>query len=82
MTPEVLNPDFLAYLASNTGSDCVHRCQLVKPVLGFETFQLGELIATDGPAALRVPCADYRIMAPKQLPIVGQEAVYLARPLH
>ncbi len=55
--------------------------QFVRPLLGFETFSKGELIATDGDDQIRAPCDHCTILMPTRKPIVGREAVYLARPL-
>ena len=53
----------------------------VRPLIGFETFAKGELIATDGPDEIRAPCDDCTIFMPAQRVIVGREAVYLTKPL-
>ncbi len=53
----------------------------VRPLLGFEVFAKGELIATDGAEEIRAPCDDCTILMPARAPIVGREAVYLARPI-
>jgi len=55
--------------------------RFVRPLIGFETFAKGELIATDGREELRAPCDRCTILMPTQRPIVGRESVYLARPL-
>lgn len=55
--------------------------RFTRPVIGFETFAQGELIATDGPLEIRAPCADCTIFMPAREPIVGREGVYLTRPL-
>ena len=52
-----------------------------RPVIGFETFAKGELIATDGEAEVRAPCDDCTIFMPARTPVVGREGVYLTRPL-
>lgn len=52
-----------------------------RPVIGFETFAKGELIATDGDDEIRSPCDGCTVMMPTREPIVGREAVYLTRPL-
>ena len=52
-----------------------------RPVIGFETFAQGELIATDGPQEIRALCDDCTILMPTREPVVGREAVYLTRPL-
>jgi predicted deacylase len=54
--------------------------RFVRPVVGFETFAAGELIATDGPVEIRAP-EDCTILMPARAPIVGREAVYIARAL-
>ena len=54
--------------------------RFVRPVVGFETFRAGELIATDGPTEIRAP-EDCTILMPARAPIVGREAVYIAREL-
>jgi predicted deacylase len=53
-----------------------------KPLLGFETFAQGELIAIDGDRELRAPCDGCTILMPTRKPVPGREGVYLARPLH
>jgi predicted deacylase len=55
--------------------------QFVRPLLGFETFQQGELIATDDDTEIRALCDDCTILMPTRVPIVGREAVYLSRPI-
>ena len=55
--------------------------RFARPVLGFETFAKGELIATDGPHEIRALCDACTVLMPTREPIVGREAVYLARPL-
>lgn len=53
-----------------------------RPLVGLETFDRGELIATDGEAGeIRSPCDRCTVMMPTRQPIVGREAVYLTRPL-
>jgi len=52
-----------------------------RPVIGFETFAKGELIATDGPLEIRAPCDDCTIFMPARAAIVGREGVYLTKPL-
>ncbi len=53
----------------------------VRPLVGFEVFAKGELIATDGQGEIRAPCDECTIFMPTREPIVGREAVYLTRPL-
>jgi predicted deacylase len=55
--------------------------RFVRPLIGFETFAKGELIATNGPDEIRAPCDDCTIFMPAQRVIVGREAVYLTKPL-
>jgi predicted deacylase len=52
-----------------------------RPLVGFEEFSQGELIATDGPDEIRAPCDHCTIFMPARSVIVGREAVYLTRPL-
>jgi predicted deacylase len=52
-----------------------------KPLLGFETFAEGELIAIDGDEEVRAPCNDCTILMPTRKPGVGREGVYLSRPV-
>ena len=52
-----------------------------RPLVGFETFAQGELIATDGGEAIHAPCDDCTVMMPTRRAIVGREAVYLTRPM-
>ena len=53
----------------------------VRPLLGFEVFAKGELIATDGPHEIRALCDRCTVMMPTRQGIVGREAIYLTRPL-
>lgn len=55
--------------------------RFVRPLIGFETFDAGELIATDGPDEIRALCDDCTVLMPARLPIAGREGVYLARPI-
>jgi predicted deacylase len=54
--------------------------RFTRPVVGFETFAKGELIATDGATEIRAP-EDCAILMPARAPIPGREGVYIARPL-
>jgi predicted deacylase len=54
--------------------------RFTRPVVGFESFAAGELIATDGGQEIRAP-EDCTILMPTRQPIVGREGVYLARRL-
>ena len=55
--------------------------RFTRPLMGFETFAEGELIATDGAEEIRAPCKDCTVLMPARAPIVGREGVYLARPI-
>ena len=55
--------------------------RFVRPLIGFETFAKGELIASQGADEIRAPCDDCTVFMPAQRVIVGREAVYLTRPL-
>lgn len=55
--------------------------RFVRPLVGFETFDAGELIATDGADEVRAPCGRCTVLMPTRQPIVGREGVYLARPI-
>jgi predicted deacylase len=55
--------------------------RFVRPLVGFETFNEGELIATDGEREIRAPCANCTVLMPARVPIVGREGVYLSRPM-
>ena len=54
---------------------------LVRPLVGFEVFAKGELIATDGAEEIRAPCDGCTVMMPARTAIVGREGVYLTRPV-
>jgi predicted deacylase len=53
-----------------------------RPLIGFETFADGELIATDGELEIRAPCDDCTVFMPARQVIVGREGVYLTKPMH
>lgn len=55
--------------------------RFVRPLIGFEVFAKGELIATDGDEEIRALCDDCTVFMPARTPIVGREGVYLTRPL-
>ncbi len=55
--------------------------RFVRPLVGFETFDSGELIAIDGDDQVRAPCDRCTVLMPTRKPIVGREGVYLARPM-
>jgi predicted deacylase len=52
-----------------------------RPLIGFETFGPGELIATDGPDCIHAPDGGCTVLMPARVAIVGREGVYLARRL-
>ncbi len=54
--------------------------RFTRPLVGFETFKQGELIATDGDTEIRAP-EDCAILMPARVPIPGREGVYIARPI-
>jgi len=53
----------------------------VRPLIGFETFAKGELIATNGAEEIRAPVDGCTVFMPAQRVIVGREAVYLTKPI-
>lgn len=55
--------------------------RFARPLVGFEVFAKGELIATDGPDEIRAPCDDCTILMPASDIVVGKEAGYLTRPI-
>lgn len=55
--------------------------RFARPLVGFETFAEGELIATDGNTEIRALCDNCTVLMPTRAPVVGREAVYLAQPL-
>jgi predicted deacylase len=55
--------------------------RFTRPVIGFETFAKGELIAVDGDQPIHAPCDDCTLFMPTREPVVGREGVYLTRPL-
>ena len=55
--------------------------RFTRPVVGFETFAKGELIAMDGDEPIHAPCDDCTLFMPTREPMVGREGVYLTRPL-
>ncbi|MCB1998665.1 MAG: succinylglutamate desuccinylase/aspartoacylase family protein [Burkholderiaceae bacterium] len=55
--------------------------RFVRPLVGFETFDKGDLIATDGDREVRALCDQCTVLMPTRQPIVGREGVYLARPI-
>ena len=55
--------------------------RFVRPLVGFETFAQGELIATDGDEEIRALCDDCTVLMPARRAIVGREGLYLTQPL-
>jgi predicted deacylase len=55
--------------------------RFTRPLIGFETFAAGELIATDGDEHIVSPCDDCTVLMPTRAPVVGREGVYLSRPM-
>ena len=55
--------------------------RFTRPLVGFERFGDGELIATDGEQEIRALCPDCTVFMPARKPIVGREGVYLTQPL-
>ncbi|MDM0046495.1 succinylglutamate desuccinylase/aspartoacylase family protein [Variovorax dokdonensis] len=55
--------------------------RFTRPLVGFETFAQGDVIATDGEQRIVAPCDHCTVFMPTREPIVGREAVYLTRPL-
>lgn len=53
--------------------------RFARPLIGFETFAAGELIARQGDEEIRAPGGGCTVLMPTREPIVGREAVYLAR---
>ena len=52
-----------------------------RPVVGFEVFDKGELVYTDGEHEVRSPVDGCTIFMPSREATVGKEAVYLTRPI-
>ncbi len=53
----------------------------VRPLVGFETFARGEVIAHEGGQPIVAPCDDCTVFMPTREPMVGREGVYLTQPL-
>jgi predicted deacylase len=53
----------------------------VWPLVGFEVFAKGELIATDGAEEIRAPCDNCTVMMPARTAVIGREGLYLTRPV-
>lgn len=54
--------------------------RFVRPLVGLETFEAGELIAVDGAEEIRAPCDGCTVFMPSRQPRVGREALHLTRP--
>ncbi len=52
-----------------------------RPLVGFEVFAKGELIATDGAEKIHAPCDHCTVMMPARTAVIGREGVYLTRPI-
>lgn len=52
-----------------------------RPLLGFETFDRGELIAVDAGQEIRSPCDGCTVFMPTRAALVGREGVYLTVPV-
>lgn len=55
--------------------------RFTRPLVGFEVFAEGDLIAVDGELEIRAPCPDCTVLMPARKPTVGREGVYLTRPM-
>jgi predicted deacylase len=55
--------------------------RFIGPVIGFEVFARGELIAVNGDEEIRAPVDGCTIFMPSHTVVVGKEAVYLTRPM-
>lgn len=55
--------------------------RFARPLVGFEVFAKGELIATDGAEEIRALCDDCTVLMPTRNPVVGREGVYLSQPI-
>ena len=55
--------------------------RFARPLVGFESFAEGELIATDGAEEIRAPCDDCTVLMPARAVVVGREGLYLTRPV-
>ena len=79
--PEPEPREQLRYELLQTRMVKTDQFRFARPVIGFERFDNGELIASDGAEEIRAPCEDCTILMPTRAPIVGREAVYLTRPI-
>ena len=55
--------------------------RFTRPLVGFESFDEGELIATDGTEEIRAPCDACTVLMPARTAIVGREGLYLTQPI-
>jgi hypothetical protein len=58
--------------------------RFVKPLMGMETFDEGELIGTDGDQEIRALCKNCTVFMPlaaSRTPVPGREGVYLTKPV-
>ena len=55
--------------------------RFTRPLVGFESFDEGELIATDGAEEIRAPCKACTVLMPARAVIVGREGLYLTQPI-
>jgi predicted deacylase len=55
--------------------------RFIRPLIGFEVFARGELIAVNGDEEIRAPVDGCTIFMPAHTVVVGKEAVYLTRPM-
>ena len=55
--------------------------RFARPLVGFETFAPGELIASQGPDRIHAPAGGCTVLMPTREPIVGREAVYLSHKI-
>ena len=55
--------------------------RFMRPLVGFESFDEGELIATDGAEEIRAPCKACTVLMPARTVIVGREGLYLTQPI-
>jgi len=56
--------------------------RFTRPPVGFESFDEGELIATDGTEEVRALCKACTVLMPARTAIVGREGLYLTQPIH
>ncbi len=92
---EVLDKEFVArnmpdvaasepptvYLASEVVSAKTAEFRYVHPLLGFEEFAQGDLVARDGDEEIRAPYDRCTVIMPRRQPVQGGEVVTLAQRL-